>query len=189
MMALTIEMNLIVATKINNILIKGFLILGGGYGIYLIWIVLALGGGSSRMEGEIHYIPKGYTGKVYIILDESDGEGKEYLDGFRVYRIPKSGILRTKFERNTGWISSNEELKFYYYDKDSTYFIPKRISSRDLKYNKDSTKIMILQYGYGGAYTEFLLDKPILTYNVDSLKNTSKKTYLLTKEMYENWDK
>ena len=53
-------------------------------------------------ENSIKLLPKGYTGPVLIVFNQPNGEPKEYEDGKRLYRIPKDGILKTKFEPDYG---------------------------------------------------------------------------------------
>ena len=56
----------------------------------------------SKGEDEIHLIPEGYTGSVFIIFNQPDGQEKLYEDGKRVYKIPSDGILKTQFSPNEG---------------------------------------------------------------------------------------
>lgn len=59
-------------------------------------------------------IPSDFSGVVYIITDPKFGENKEYDFFFRVYRIPKSGVLFTKFHQNSGI----NKRSFYQADKE-----------------------------------------------------------------------
>ena len=63
-----------------------------------------------RGEDEIHLLPEGYTGSVFIIFNQPDGQEKGYEDGKRVYIIPPDGILKTQFSPNEGLARVN-----YYY--------------------------------------------------------------------------
>ena len=69
----------------------------------------------SRAEPEKHFIPDGYTGSIVIIYGDSAGQEANYENGFRVYKIPASGVLRTKFEHPKGWIA-DDKRQFFYYD-------------------------------------------------------------------------
>lgn len=57
---------------------------------------------------EINYLPEGFTGKVFIIMNQKDGKNKEYLGNRRVYRVPKCGILKTKFKEPKFCFQKNE---------------------------------------------------------------------------------
>ncbi|MBX2906000.1 MAG: hypothetical protein KF744_08185 [Taibaiella sp.] len=46
---------------------------------------------------EVTYLPKGYIGAAVVLLDQAEGREKEYANGYRVYRIPPCGVLRTRF--------------------------------------------------------------------------------------------
>lgn len=59
---------------------------------------------------EVFLIPDGYRGSIYIIYNQKQGVDKEYGRGKRIYRIPRNGILLTKFKDEYGII--NQE---YYY--------------------------------------------------------------------------
>jgi hypothetical protein len=54
-------------------------------------------------EPEIHLIPSGYVGYVYIFHNVPDGEPAQYDARARVYQIPKDGILRSRTPMNDGW--------------------------------------------------------------------------------------
>jgi len=69
----------------------------------------------NKPEPEIYLVPKNYTGKIMVLLNSSNGSQKEYENGFRIYRIPVSGILKTKFSSNTGSFDL-DKMKFYYAD-------------------------------------------------------------------------
>ena len=68
-------------------------------------------------EKEKHLIPDGYVGLVVIFFDQKDGTPKEYENGFRVYRIPSNGILKTQFSPNPGFSKVND-IAFVYKSKD-----------------------------------------------------------------------
>ena len=54
-------------------------------------------------DGEVHLFPSDYAGPVVIVYDQPDGAPPERdADGWRVYRIPPSGILYTQFGTNFG---------------------------------------------------------------------------------------
>jgi hypothetical protein len=59
--------------------------------------------GGQMAEPEIHLIPAGYMGNIYIFHNVPDGEPAKYEGRARVYQIPKDGILRSKTSMNLGW--------------------------------------------------------------------------------------
>ncbi|HEX2787718.1 MAG TPA: hypothetical protein VHP32_07420 [Ignavibacteria bacterium] len=66
----------------------------------------------NKPEAEIYLIPKGYTGHIYLVHDLQNGDPEEYENGKRIYRIPSSGVLFTKFIDEPGIITND----FYYID-------------------------------------------------------------------------
>lgn len=73
---------------------------------------------SCSPEPEIYLIPPNFKGWVVILFNQKDGTIPDYKEGSRIYRIPSSGILKTKFGSNTGEFGLND-VKFYF-DGDST---------------------------------------------------------------------
>ncbi|MDQ3820345.1 MAG: hypothetical protein M3362_22055 [Acidobacteriota bacterium] len=59
--------------------------------------------GQQMAEPEIHLIPAGYMGNVYIFHNVPDGEPLKHEGRARVYEIPKDGILRSQSPENPGW--------------------------------------------------------------------------------------
>lgn len=55
-----------------------------------------------QVEESIRLLPAGFTGSVFIIFNQADGVPKEYEGNKRVYRIPKSGVLKTQFKTKGG---------------------------------------------------------------------------------------
>jgi len=80
----------------------------------LILALFALGSMSCGQiaEPEIHLIPAGYMGNVYIFHNVPDGEPLVYEGRARVYKIPKDGILRSQGPLNEGRILSSQQ---YFY--------------------------------------------------------------------------
>ena len=77
-------------------------------------IVLLLSGNTCLQkpaEPEIHLIPAGYMGNIYIFHNVPDGEPIRREGPYRVYEIPKDGILRSRSSENLGWSFPPE----YYY--------------------------------------------------------------------------
>ena len=80
------------------------------------FLCLSLALGCSKKDETIFLLPEGYTGYVVIIYGQTDGKEKKYEGSKRIYEIPSSGILKTKFSIDYG-ISNFP--KFYYEDKTS----------------------------------------------------------------------
>ena len=101
--------------------------------IFLLATVLLAFGCTERGENEAFVLPKGYTGYVIIIYGQQDGEEKYYKDNKRVYNIPKTGVLKTKFNADYGWTSFPE---FYYESIDVDKKIPVVIEWKDYSEDK-----------------------------------------------------
>lgn len=56
---------------------------------------------------EKYIIPKDFKGVVYVITDKDYGENREYDFFTRVFKIPNSGILFTKFKQKSGFNNRN----------------------------------------------------------------------------------
>ena len=66
--------------------------------------------GCGYAEPEIHLIPDGYVGPVFIVQEWPDGQPERYEEGRRLYEIPADGLLLTQFSSNDGIIDDR-----YYY--------------------------------------------------------------------------
>lgn len=175
--------------NIRSIILKSVFALVFLYGLYLLWAVFAFGGGCKNKSPETHILPYGYIGKVYIIFNQKDGFPKKFgEDGSRTYRIPKSGVLKTKIKENYGWIDAGNKINFFYERDDSLILLEKLFTEQEFNKKLDSNRIVVFEYG-NVAELNFEFEGDILTYIVDSLKNFDKRDYLLTKERFENWDK
>jgi hypothetical protein len=73
-------------------------------------ISIALTSCGKQAEKETFYIREGYTGPVAIVFDQKNGLAKEYKEDTRIYRIPESGVLYSKFSGVDGLLNQ----KFYY---------------------------------------------------------------------------
>jgi hypothetical protein len=65
-------------------------------------LVAAMVGCGACAAAEIHLIPKGYSGNIFILHGVLDGEPLEEEGLARVYRIPPSGVLRSQTSENQG---------------------------------------------------------------------------------------
>lgn len=122
--------------------------------LYSILFISCLKG--KKQEKETYYIPNGYEGKIYVLFDCKDGTPKKWINGRRLYEIPPSGILKTQFEYNKGYLLfqekntlekklaeefriHNEQFDFYFVDEN--YKPIKKINYAYL--NLDSYKTLI----------------------------------------------
>lgn len=125
----------------------------------------------NKAQDEIYILPDGYRGAVIVLFDEADGTPEKFdEDGNRVFEIPFSGILKTKFSFQEGF-------------RDISY---KTISGKKLRYlwpadkvwqdtltNKRNDSI----YVYGGSYAKdywFIVGK---TQDIDSLHEVMRKKW------------
>ena len=75
--------------------------------LYAIGVVL------NALYFEKFIIPENFNGVVYVITDKEYGNKREYDFFTRIYRIPRSGVLFTKFNQNHGINIRN----FYQFDE------------------------------------------------------------------------
>lgn len=76
-------------------------------------MLYSIGVVTNALYFEKYIVPHNFTGVVYVITDKQIGENREYDFFTRIYRIPKSGVLFTKFNQYYGF----NERKFYETDK------------------------------------------------------------------------
>ncbi|AIZ42250.1 DUF6843 domain-containing protein [Cellulophaga baltica] len=62
----------------------------------------------SHIDKELFYIPNGIKGNISILFNCKDGKPKKWKDGKRLYEIPISGVLKTQFKENTGYLLFKE---------------------------------------------------------------------------------
>jgi len=53
----------------------------------------------------IYLMPSGYVGAVVILYDQPDGETLDVEDGYYVYKIPPSGVLKVRTPPYTGIVN------------------------------------------------------------------------------------
>jgi hypothetical protein len=99
---------------------------------FLITILMSSLGCNKYPEPETYLIPKGFTGRIDVILDQANGLPKKYENGRRVYEIPSNGILLTQFKDEYGIVNR----QYFYVDS-----VGKRFSIPIYKYehNEDGT--------------------------------------------------
>ena len=105
--------------------------------LFLLTSILMLVLGCSKKEEAIFILPEDYTGYIIILYNQENGSEVKYENNARVYEIPKSGILKTKFDADYGW---SQFPKFYYNNN----------KSKEIKYYHDFNEIpagKIVSYG------------------------------------------
>lgn len=105
--------------------------------LFLLTSILMLVLGCSKKEEAIFILPEDYTGYIIILYNQENGSEVKYENNARVYEIPKSGILKTKFDADYGW----SQFPKFYYDNDK---------SKEIKYYYDFNEIPsdeIVSYG------------------------------------------
>ena len=83
-----------------------------------------------RADGEIHLIPQGYAGPVFIVFGAANGGPAVYENTARLYRIPKNGVLLTQHPPNTG---TGPAWKFFYESADGQRVPIERISASPVR--------------------------------------------------------
>jgi hypothetical protein len=77
------------------------------YSILLACLILFFGCANTA-GNEVYILPDNYTGAVIIKYGDPEGVEKEYTEqGERLFRIPFTGILKTKFNFQENWIHQN----------------------------------------------------------------------------------
>jgi hypothetical protein len=84
--------------------------------------------GCQSADDEIYILPDNYSGYVLIIYDQENGEIPAYYGEKRVYRIPESGVLKTRFSTNYGVASLGE---YYYKEIQEGNKIPFEMINKD----------------------------------------------------------
>lgn len=143
---------------------------------------ISLNNCAESSEREIFLLPTNFTGTAVVVFNQINGTPKEYEDGSRVYRIPKSGILYTQFEKPEG---SLDQVIFFDRDKNrreelQTKFLPIQSTER-FDSSKDYAMI-----GIDGKFGEqefmyFFVGKP------DSIDQLRESGYLLMQKVRESY--
>jgi hypothetical protein len=125
---------------------------------YFIW-----GGESSN---NIFLIPKGYVGRIVIVHGCKEGMSREYEGTYRVYRIGKDGLLKTKFSF-AGNAFDALHSKYFYIDENGN----REVIDEGAKDQIHPHSLWSLSYEKKGeTVIDFILDKPIedpYTYKIE----------------------
>ncbi len=135
------------------------------------WLTLIyLSSCSEKYQPEKIYLPKNYIGWIYIVYNQKEGT-KEREGGYRVYNIPKNGILLTQYDINQGWVSKNGIQIYRELEDNKSELIPNEMDFNiDSSFRKTNANII---FGYSlpthscGKYV-------IYATFVDTLKNSYK---------------
>jgi hypothetical protein len=132
-------------------------LIGGAFVLMLAVFPLGVISCGQLAEPEIHLIPAGYMGNVYIFHNVPDGEPLIYEGRARVYKIPTDGILRSQGPANQGSIL---RLQYFYVRSDGkreriTGYWPTSI--HDTAENRADATLGIFFPRMGGSLTRFTL--------------------------------
>jgi hypothetical protein len=143
---------------------------------------------SNKADKEMYSIPYGFTGRVVIFYNQTDGKPEKYEEGYRVLEIPEDGILKTQFKPNYGVIKNSQaNQKFYWKSVDGK-------ASRILNRNDepiDSNIIQVFSVVNGNRYP-ILESKEIINGEEKKVTKTSDskiafRTFIIDK--YSNREK
>lgn len=104
--------------------------------------------GCIKPEKELYILPNNFKGTVAVIFNIKDGAPKEYLNGYRVYRIPENGVLFTQFSNNTGEFAIDDIQYKYVYGNDTLRIKEYDIGTKDT--TSSSAQIFSIQSGMLG---------------------------------------
>jgi hypothetical protein len=138
-------------------------------------------------------IPEGYTGDIYVVYDQPEGMEKQYEGNSRVYIIPPTGVLFTRF--GSAYNQAGEQ--YYYVSPDGHRTKITQLSTGDFNepwsYVRNAkepsrNKAAIIDGGviwsiisaktsydyeqaFAGSYNQFMSHKPFILSYIDSLRN------------------
>lgn len=144
------------------------------------WIIMALIFSIVSCEKkygdkEIYIIPEGFTGKIYVLYEKANGKPKAYKKEYRLYEVPKTGIIQTQFAQNLGpFISDSLQNWFQFYSIDSITGKEKRIPNYyyndKISESLDSNSIYVFFHLEAGGPME-INNQGLKIFFIDSLKN------------------
>ncbi len=131
-------------------------------------------------EKAVFYVPEGFKGTVVVVFEQENGREKEYINDERVYRIPKDGVLYSKFEEP---VKGTIYHKYYYVKNNSVLreikqYIP---YSETNTFKKDSVYVLEeFNGGHGFFNKENEIEKEV-NYLYSSIGELSNKDLLIKK--------
>jgi hypothetical protein len=117
-------------------------------------IFLLVNGCTQKGEDRIFILPNAFVGFAVIIYNQSDGESVEYEGNKRLFKVPSSGVLKTKFTADYGRASFPE---FYYESISEQNRIPLVIDAVDYSQNE----VNVSMPNIGKVYPDNELSEPI----------------------------
>ncbi len=146
----------------------------------------------SKAEPETFLIPQNYRGQIAVFYNETCGQETVYENGRRIYKLPESGVLITKFKENRGYL----DQKFYLVDQNASKTEIPRFNRRNFdaeqrdrsrfpsisvqNFTKDSVGAF---WAYGSE--TYLLSKDSLSYEItsyDGFERPEKEQFLENKQ-------
>lgn len=100
----------------------------------------------NKSSEDIFIIQDNYKGTIAVIYGQKNGMKKEFENGKRVYRIPKSGTLKTQFDPKGAYTNFGE----YYYETDKNERIIIEYFPTEQEF-PDSTKMYVYNWQVGSA--------------------------------------
>ena len=142
------------------------------------------------IEPETFLIPENYRGCVRIRFNSKCGEEIQYENKRRIYKIPKDGILLTKFKDEQGFI----DYEFYLVDKNGKRLKIEQLDVRDFneewtteKNPKEPSRNKLAIFHAGRTYSDGISEFYVSTYkDLDSrfgFKYTQKFDSIMTKKI------
>ena len=107
-------------------------------GISISTAAFYLGFQGNEADREVHLLPHGYSGAVTIIVRRPDGTDRRDASGARLYEIPSSGVLLTKFPPNSGNLFESTR-QFFYVRPDGSHERLPFVSQWTANYQKSMT--------------------------------------------------
>jgi hypothetical protein len=134
-----------------------------GWQIFWSFIPFILGYAYLQIDApskDIYLIPYNYRGKVEILYGNADGQEKESEGFWRIYTIPESGKLKTKYKLKGNSINLYN-CKYYSVDRNGTRKLLKVYDENSKE--KDSVSVQIINWGnlgINGKSQNFYVDIP-----------------------------
>lgn len=104
----------------------------------------------NKVKGEVYVLPDTYKGAVIIFFNETNGAPEKFDDnGNRIYEVPSTGILKTKFKFQEGF----RDVSYKTVDgKKLRYLWPSDKVWNDTLQNKPNDSIYVYKASYAKDY-------------------------------------
>lgn len=110
--------------------------------LFLSMILLLISSCTQKGQDSIYILPKDYTGYVIIFFNQPNGASEQVYNNKRIYNIPKSGVLKTKFSPE---YLQTHLPEFYYNEVNKKYQLPLVVDWKD--YKKETINISMPSMG------------------------------------------